>query len=738
MDIDLKRLNEQQKKAVTSKSDKILILAGAGSGKTSTLTSRIGYLIQKSNVKPANILAVTFTNKAAREMKERLVNLLQNSLDNMWVGTFHSTFARILRVESVAINMSSDFTIYDSDDQVRAMKKVMSNLNIPQQMHLPNRFRSRISKAKNNFQFPDDLEVENNDNFEELMPDVYREYQAYLKQNNAMDFDDLLLKPIELFQNNPDILEKYNKKFKYIFIDEYQDTNKAQYLAVKMLVGKNGKICVVGDEDQSIYKWRGADINNILNFPKEYQDCEIFRLEENYRSNNNILNGANALVKNNTERIGKNLWTQKEDGDKILLMETEDEMDEAKMILDQIHHQMFTNKRSFKDIAILYRTNAQSRAIEDELRRNAISYSIIGGIKFYERKEVKDILAYLKVICNTRDSVNLKRIINFPLRGIGETTVNKIEKYAESLDTTLFEALGHVREIPSISSGMANRVVEFYELMQKYRELKNELSAAELASTLATETGIISYLKTEFDQIDSDNRIENVYELFNTIDSFVAEQKNKNNSDSLNAFLENVALMSDIDSFNDENNSVTLMTLHSSKGLEFPIVFITGLEMDLFPLQRNSADTSELEEERRLLYVGMTRAEENLYLSYAKRRKKYNSYINAIPSLFIDEIPSDYLTMKSSRIAQQQATKPRKQSRRKKMLSYFNDETESQEKETDFPVGSFVYHETFGKGKVTNLEGRGDKAKISIIFEGNISKKLIAQYANLTQLEVND
>ena len=433
---------------------------------------------------------------------------------------------------------------------------------------------------------------------------------------------------------------------------------------------------------------------------------------------------------NNTERIGKNLWTKKDGGDKILLMETEDEIDEAKTILEQIHHQMFTKKRTFKDIAILYRTNAQSRAIEDELRRNAISYSIIGGIKFYERKEVKDILAYLKVICNIRDSVNLKRIINFPLRGIGETTVTKIEKYAESLDTTLFEAMGRVTEIPSISAGMANRVVEFHELIQKYRELKDEISAAELASTLATETGIINYLKTEYDQIESDSRLENVYELFNTIETFVSEQRHKKNSDSLNAFLENVALMSDIDAFNEGNNSVTLMTLHSSKGLEFPIVFITGLEMD-------SADTAELEEERRLLYVGMTRAEENLYLSYAKRRKKYNTYINAIPSLFIDEIPVDFMELKASKVSQQ-SVKTRKQSRRKKMLSYFSDDSDSQESEIIYNVGSLVYHETFGKGKVTNLEGRGDKAKISVLFEGNVSKKLIAQYANLTQLEVNE
>lgn len=738
MDVDLKRLNKQQKNAVISKSKKILILAGAGSGKTSTLTSRIAYLILKRGVKPNNILAVTFTNKAAREMKERLAQLIKGSLNQLWIGTFHSVFARILRIEADALNINSNFTIYDTDDQVGAIKKVMSGLNIPQQLYSPKHFQSRISKAKNNFQFPDDLENSLNDDFEELLPEVYRNYITYLENNNALDFDDLLIKPLELFEKNSQILKKYQNKFKHILIDEYQDTNKTQYLIVKNLVGKNGSLCVVGDEDQSIYKWRGADINNILNFPKEYTDAKIFRLEENYRSNQNILNGANAVVKNNTERIGKNLWSKKEEGDPIVIMETEDEMDEAKNILEEIHYQMFTQKKSFKDLAILYRTNAQSRAIEDELRKNAISYSIIGGIKFYERKEIKDILAYLKVICNPFDSVNLKRIINFPLRGIGETTVGKIEKYAESLGISLYEGVGKVREIQTISASMANRVVEFYELIEKYKSLKNEISAVELTSTMATEAGILNYLKTEYDQIESESRLENVYELFTTIDTFSNERSKENKDNGLDAFLENVALMSDIDSMNEELNSVTLMTLHSSKGLEFPVVFITGLEMDLFPLQRNSADPSELEEERRLLYVGMTRAQESLYLSFARKRRRYSSVVQTVPSLFLDEIPNQFTKFKSKKKTAQRTPKSRRQARRNKMLEYFRENGESQENEPFYKVGSLVYHETFGKGKVTRLEGTGDKAKISVVFEGNKLKKLIAQYANLTELESNE
>jgi len=738
MILDITNLNEQQQLAVKSEAKRILILAGAGSGKTSTLTNRIAYLIKERNVNPSNILAVTFTNKASNEMKSRLTALVSSSINKLWIGTFHSIFARILRIESEFLNVNSDFTIYDTDDQVGAIKKVMSGLNIPQQLHSPKQFQSRISRAKNSFLFPEDLAPNNSENsFDELLPDVYRDYQTYLEKNNSFDFDDLIIKPIELFDNNPKILKKYRTKFKYILIDEYQDTNRAQYLIVQKLVGDDGNICVVGDEDQSIYKWRGADINNILNFPKEYEDVEIFRLEENYRSNNHILMGANSLVKNNTERIGKNLFTKRGDGDPITVMDTENEMDEAKNIIEEIHHQMFVKKKTFKDIAILYRTNVQSRAIEDELRKNAISYSIIGGIKYYERKEIKDVLAYLKVICNPKDSVNLKRIINFPLRGIGETTVGKIEKYAESLDISLFDALAKVVEIPTISASMAGRIIEFSELMNKYRALKDEISAVELTSTLATETGIINYFKTEYDQIESETRLENVYELFNTIDLFTKDRIKENKETGLNAFLEHVALLSDIDSMNDEKNSVTLMTVHASKGLEFPVVFVTGLEMDLFPLQRNSTDMLELEEERRLLYVGMTRSEESLYLSFARKRRKYNNVIQSIPSLFIDEIPLENVKYKSSKKSVQKTPKSRRQERRHKMLEYFKDDNGSQEKD-QFQIGSQVYHETFGKGKIINKEGFGDKAKISVKFEDGVLKKLIAQYANLTPLEIEN
>jgi DNA helicase-2/ATP-dependent DNA helicase PcrA len=738
MTLTLKDLSSVQLNAAISKNQHILILAGAGSGKTRTLTYRIANLIHETKVDPSNILAVTFTNKAAREMKGRVEKLAKGNLSKLWIGTFHSMFSRLLRIESKALSYGTDFTIYDTDDQVNAIKKVMSMLNIPQQLHSPKLFQAKISQAKNKMVVPEKKDEKKDDNFDILLPDVFHRYNEFLRENNAVDFDDLLLLPIKLFDDHPQILKKYQRKFKYILVDEYQDTNKAQYSLIHKLIDKKCHICVVGDEDQSIYRWRGADINNILNFKEDFPEAEVFRLEENYRSNKYILNGAAAVISHNTERLGKKLWTNRKDGDLIILMEAENESDEAKKIVENIHKEMFSKKRSFKDIAILYRTNSQSRALEDELRKNAISYAIVGGVKFYDRKEIKDILAYLKVITNPRDSVSLRRIVNFPLRGIGDTTVGKIEKFAEAINISLLEGMGKVREIPSISAGMANRVVEFHEMITKYQKSNKKISSAELTSSLTHETGIITHLKNEYEQYESESRIENVNELLNTIQIFCTEREKEKKDSSLSAFLENVALLSDIDSMNTTRNSVTMMTLHSSKGLEFPVVFITGMETGLFPLQRNFADNLELEEERRLLYVGMTRAEENLYLSYARSRRRFNNINYTSPSLFLDEIPAEFIDDKLVRRNKAKKGKSAGQTRRKKMLEYFNQEDESQEKAIHYAVGSRIYHVTFGKGEVLGVEGQGDKMKISIKFEGEIYKKLIAQYANLTPIEVSD
>lgn len=731
-------LNDAQVEAVKTTEGPVLVLAGAGSGKTLTITYQISYLIKNKKVKPSQILAVTFTNKAAKEMKERIKKLLNINIAPLWIGTFHSICARILRIEGENIGFSRNFTIYDVDDQVRTIKKVISTLSIPQQLYPAKLIQNRLSKAKNQFLFPEDLEKKNdNKGLNEFLPEIYKLYQKILTANNALDFDDLLIKPLELFEKFPEIQQKYAEKFKYIIIDEYQDTNKPQYLFVKKLAEAHNNIYVVGDEDQSIYGWRGADINNILNFNKDFPSAKVFKLEENYRSNNNILKASNALISNNKERLGKSLWTSRHDGDKIKMYPAENDIDEAKHIVDIITDEMFTKKRSFKDIAVLYRTNAQSRVIEDALRRNAITYNIVGGVKYYERKEIKDILAYLKVIVNKADSISLKRIVNFPLRGIGETTVSKIEKFAEMENIVLFDAMGRTTEIASISPAMTGRVIEFYNLINKFIELSVELSAVELASTLASETGIMHHYKTEYDQYESENRVANIMELFNSIGQFTERREKDKMDASLASFLEEVCLLSDVDAWNSDSNAVTLMTLHATKGLEFPVVYIAGLEMGLLPLQRNKADMNELEEERRLLYVGMTRTKENLYLSYARQRKKYNTINSSIPSLFIDEIPEESLEYLSHKKEGLVSKSSRQRSRRKKIKSYFNSDVSKQSDGAGFKVGQPVYHSTFGKGKVINLEGYGDKMKITVHFDDEgITKKLINQYANLTPIEV--
>jgi len=736
MAFDFSGLNTEQTKAVKHTDGPVLILAGAGSGKTRTLTSRISYLIQEKNVDPKNILAVTFTNKAAKEMKERVEQILGENISGLWIGTFHSIAARIMRIEGEKLGFTNNFTIYDVDDQVKAIKKVISTLTVPQQLYTPKLIQNRLSKIKNQFLFPEDLyNMEKREGLDEYLPSVYMSYQRFLKENNAFDFDDLLIKPIELFQQFAEMRKKYASKFKYVLVDEYQDTNKAQYLLIKELVKDHQNLCVVGDEDQAIYGWRGADISNILNFQKDFKKVAVYKLEENYRSNKHILDAANAVVKHNKDRIGKNLWTSKEDGTKISVQISKNDLGEAEVIREKIHDEVFTNKRSFKDIAVLYRTNAQSRVIEDQMRRNAISYNIVGGKKFYERKEIKDIVAYLKLIVNTADSISLKRIVNFPLRGVGETTIGKIEKFSEMEQCTLFEGLGRVEEVAAISPAMSGRVKDFHDLITNFISLSTDLSAVELASTLASESKILHHYQTEYDQYESESRVANIREFFSSIEDFTEYRQANNLDDSLAAFLEEVSLMTDIDNWNSDSNAVTLMTLHAAKGLEFPVVFITGLEMGLLPLQRNAANLDELEEERRLLYVGMTRAEEKLYLSYALSRRKNNQFIQTMPSLFLDEIPQDYLQFASKSYMPQSKT-VRTRSRKSKIESYIEKQDEDQSVDDTYQVGQKVYHATFGKGQIRNLEGQGDKMKITVDFsDEGITKKLMKEYANLTPLE---
>jgi DNA helicase-2/ATP-dependent DNA helicase PcrA len=734
MSIQIEQLNSIQKEAVESIDGPSLIIAGAGSGKTRTLTYRIANIIDRKKAKPSEILALTFTNKAAKEMRERTEKLLKGkSIAPLWIGTFHSVSARILRMESEHLGYSRSFTIYDVDDQVRAIKKIAGMLSIPQQEFSAKLIQSRLSRIKNRFISPKQLEtIDTHDELDKLMPDIYRDYQKYLKNNNAMDFDDLLLNPIYLFDENETIRKKYASKFKYVLVDEYQDTNHAQYLLIQRLIKDHKNICVVGDEDQSIYGWRGANIENILNFNKDFSNAKVFKLEENYRSTSIIVEAANAVIKNNQSRLGKEVFSNKKSDEKIEVFKAETDQDEAKHIVDVIHTQMFSHKRSFNDIAILYRTNAQSRIIEDYLRRNTINYHIVGGIKFYERKEIKDLTSYLKVIVNPNDAIALKRIVNFPLRGVGETTVSKIEKFSEIDNVSLFEAMGRVDEIASISAAMSGRVVEFHKLISKFISLKDELSPVELTSALAEESGIMHHYKTEYDQYDSENRVANIEELLHSIEQFTEERKANKKKAALEEFLEEISLLTDIDRWNENNNYVTLMTLHSAKGLEFPVVYIAGVEMNTLPIARSLSNKNELEEERRLFYVGITRAQEKLYISYANSRKKYNRIENSEPSIFLDEVPGDTIHYISNQPPKTKARGKRGKARKKKLKSYFEDKQMDGE---NFRIGQPVYHPTFGKGKVLSLEGSGDKTKISVHFkEQDIIKKLIKKYANLSDL----
>lgn len=736
MAFDFTGLNEQQAKAVKKSEGPVLILAGAGSGKTRTLTTRIAYLIHEKGIDPRSILAVTFTNKAAREMKERIIEVA-GDIRGLWIGTFHSTSARIMRREAQNLGYDSNFSIYDVDDQVRAIKKIISTLSVPQQQYTPKMIQNRLSKIKNQFLYPEDLyKIEDRHGLDEYLPSIYLSYQRFLHENNAMDFDDLLMKPLELFNKFPEIRKKYSDMFQYVLVDEYQDTNKTQYMLINKIVQDHHNLCVVGDEDQAIYGWRGADIGNIINFEKDYPEATVIKLEENYRSNKNILEAANAVVKNNTERIGKSLWTRKDGGSKISVLSGSNEGEEAARILEKIHDQVYTNKRSFRELAILYRTNVQSRVIEDTLRRNAISYNIVGGTKFYDRKEIKDILAYLKLIVNQSDSIALKRIVNFPLRGVGVTTVSKIEKFADMEQIRLFDAMGRVTDIAAISPAMCNRVTGFYELINKYVALYDELSASELASSLSTEANILHHYKTEYDQYEGESRVENINELFSSIDEFCQTREAEGRDNKLGAFLEEVSLMTDVDNWNNSANAVTLMTLHASKGLEFPIVFIAGLEMGLLPMQRNDAELGQLEEERRLMYVGMTRAEEQLYLTYSETRRRNNTFLTNMPSLFLDEIPQSLLVWESNKRGKHKAPATRTKQHTSKIKRYLTKPDENQSVNDGFKIGQKVYHSTFGKGQVRNLEGHGNKMKITVEFiDEGITKKLLREYANLSPLE---
>jgi DNA helicase-2/ATP-dependent DNA helicase PcrA len=720
MDI-LKSLNENQREAVKCLKNSQIVVAGAGSGKTKVLTHKIAYLIEQG-YEPSSILALTFTNKAAKEMKDRIKKLIGKKADGIWMGTFHSIFAKILRIDAVKLGYKPNFSIYDRDDSVALVSHVMQALDISTDLFTPNAAQHRISNMKNHMVTPDEFRKNFADSSaDEKFANIYEEYNNRLFENNAMDFDDLLLKPIQLFEKYPKIAAHYRGNFRYILVDEYQDTNRAQYELVKMMTSQRIKVCVVGDDAQSIYGWRGADISNMLDFQKDFPNSKLFKLEQNYRSTANILKGANSVIVNNKNQIEKNLWTEQPEGDRITVIRCSDEKDEAFHIAKNIKKEVQKRKITLNDVAILYRTNSQSRALEDALRREKLPYQIVGGVEFYRRKEVKDILAYLRVLANQNDEESLLRIMNFPQRGIGNTSVEKMLAFSRRLDISFFTTMGRIFEVIEVKERIQKNVKQFKILLDKYIDLTEKLSLYELTSALVDELGVLRMYKEENSK-DSLARYQNVQELLNAIQDFTKTNKDA----TIDDFLAEVSLVSGVDQMKDEANFVTLMTIHSAKGLEFPVVFLSGLEEDLFPINRKFDTDADIEEERRLFYVAFTRAKEKLYLTYARSRYRFGEVAYQDRSRFIDEVDPEVLD--EAKAATARSGRKRK--------SYYDDlykgVADPDADKRSYRVGSRVTHKIFGTGKIMSIDGSGDMAKITIQFESHGMKTLVAKFANLT------
>ncbi|MDP5275938.1 DNA helicase PcrA [Chengkuizengella axinellae] len=740
-------LNDQQRKAVESTEEPLLIMAGAGSGKTRVLTHRIAYLIAKNNVAPWNILAITFTNKAAREMKERVESLVGPSANDIWVSTFHSMCVRILRKDIEKIGYTSNFTILDSTDQLSAVKNCMKELNIDSKKFEPRAVLSAISTAKNELVSPERYESTIGDYFQGVVSSVYTKYQKKLKSNNSLDFDDLIMKTIELFQQEGEVLEHYQYKFQYIHVDEYQDTNRAQYLLCQMIADQHQRICVVGDSDQSIYRWRGADISNILNFEKDYPNAEVILLEQNYRSTSNILNAANQVINNNTGRKPKKLWTDQGNGEKIHLYKADSEHDEAYFIANEIK-QNHDKGIKYRDHAILYRTNAQSRVIEEVLIKSDIQYQIIGGIKFYDRKEIKDILAYLRLISNPNDDISLQRIVNVPKRGIGAASLDKLQEQAAVEGKSMFTMLEDLSAV-NLSSRAKNALQQFKVLMDNLSSMIDYLTVSELTEKMLEMTEYKEPFLRE-NTIESKSKLENIEEFL----SVTAEFEKRNEDDSLVSFLTDLALIADIDSFDEDPSdlmdasAVTLMTMHSAKGLEFPYVFVAGMEEGVFPHSRTFEDEEELEEERRLAYVGITRAEKKLFLTCAKMRMLFGRTNSNPPSRFLKEIPEELIEDKSpvrefqtfskarTTYGSQPQYKSNSSSQSSGTTSFQRQKPSSHEK----PVGNYsngdkVAHKKWGTGTVVAIKGTGDDTELQIAFPAPVGlKRLLAKFAPIEKV----
>lgn len=730
-------LNTEQKEAVLCTKGPLLILAGAGTGKTRVLTHRIAHLID-SGVDPYNILAITFTNKAADEMRERIDKLIDFGADRIWVSTFHSTCARILRRYAELIGYENNYSIYDTDDSKALIKDIIKRLNLDTKTYKERTFMAKISSAKNEMIDPEAYMRNAGEDYDEkITAKVYQKYQQVLKKNNAMDFDDLLINVVELFETKPAILEQYQDRFKYIHIDEYQDTNTVQFKFVSLLAKKYKNLCVVGDDDQSIYKFRGANISNILNFEKIFPEARVIKLEQNYRSTSNVLDAANAVIANNRSRKIKRLWTDKGEGKLLSLSQNDNDNEEAEFVVRNIRNKILRDGRSYKDFAILYRTNAQSRLFEEKLIAANIPYKLIGGVNFYSRKEIKDVLAYLKTINNGMDDIATRRIINVPKRGIGQTSIDRIADFAVENDITFFEAAVSAAEIPGLQRAVG-KIEEFTTPMLRLKSSLDYLRLTEIFDELLEVTGYLRELELEKTE-EAAARIENIDEFR----SKIAAYEESNESPSLNGFLQEVALVAEIDSLENNSDYVVLMTLHGAKGLEFPVVYLTGMEEGVFPGMSciYGRDESELEEERRLCYVGITRAQEELTLSYAKSRFLRGERMYQNPSRFLREIPIKLLDNKTALRPEKKPVFEVKETHFQEAKRSFNanafvSKVSNIEKPAnlDYTTGDRVRHIKFGEGTVLGISDAGRDFEVLVDFDRHGNKKMFASFAKLKKV----
>lgn len=743
-------LNEPQREAVYYTEGPLLILAGAGSGKTRVLTHRIAYLIEEKGVNPWNILAITFTNKAAGEMRERVDRLVGFGSESIWVSTFHSMCVRILRRHISLLGYDTNFTIYDADDQKTLMKDVCKLLQIDTKIYKERALLAAVSHAKNELVTPEEFRLNAGGDFSQRkIAEVYEEYEKQLKANNALDFDDLLIKTVQLFQTQADVLDYYQERFRYIMVDEYQDTNTVQFELVRLLASKYRNLCVVGDDDQSIYKFRGANIKNILNFEQYFEDAKVIKLEQNYRSTSNILNAANAVIRNNAGRKDKTLWTDNGEGEKIQFRQFDSAYDEAEYIVDDIRKRVREKEYSYHDNVILYRTNAQSRMFEEKFVTANIPYKIVGGINFYARREIKDLLAYLKTVDNGKDDLAVRRIVNVPKRGIGLTSINRVQDYAAAYNIGFYDALRAVDLIPNIGRG-ASKLESFVALIEHFKTDAEDMSISDLLKEIIEETGYIESLQAE-DMVEAETRIENIDELLSKVAAYEEDCEDRNEPASLSGFLEEVALVADIDSLDEDTDYVVLMTLHSAKGLEFPNVYLAGMEDGLFPsyMTITADDPEEVEEERRLCYVGITRAEKELTLTCARRRMirgetQYNKM-----SRFLKEIPMELLSTgavftkdKEEPEAKVSAYMQAKQAFKAKPFGGSAPYSQSPAKSfgkpsgkgLDYKTGDRVRHIKFGEGTVTAIIEGGRDYEVTVAFDTAGTKKMFAAFAKLEKI----